>query len=744
MATTENDLLVRLVIQGQDPSEIQRLAAATQGQLNDKMKIYLDQLTDLHKQAAAAQTAEVANVAKAQIEATAKQLDAVNQMRSAHETAASRVQKANEESAHKSAEAWQKHLETMFLVVETVKSTFEILEGGIERFEHLAESIADVTAVYGSLKGSIDAMRDATSGEVSDLDLIRAKNSALQKELRLTDAQFGIASGAANAFASAIGSNTTDALNQLLDGLASGNVKLLRSAGIVVNADEAYKAYAKSIGTTSEQLTDHGKKLAIVHDALVSMDRKVAESGVSIEHFGNKYEQVMTKLKNLWSDVLKGIGTIVVKAVEGFTIDLPDAIRLAIAKIKDLIPGGDGKNVERVVAQHDANLAAFYGEEENAKKAAEAKERLENPANYAYANGDKSLSIDNTKAAAAAKKAQEEADKIRKTINDFEMMLRGGKKEGTTGLDFAPLTDEQRSHDLDTAFDASGSQRAAPGGLSGSLARQAALRKAYTQVQELQDELQKKDQTSGKQDVIGPEQAAFDLFEEQKAKIDKLREKAGGGALAMLLYGPDGSEKLLSDLDNFKNTAAESMGMVADAGHKMAEALGQSLAAFVSGSSSKSLRQQTHDILEALSAQAYTQAIMQTAFGFAALGEGFLGNPAGFASATQHFISAATFATVGTAAGLGARGVGNGPQAKSGAGSGASGGGGSSVQAASGSSFGSGGVRSSGGGSSDQPVVININAPLGDRAEIGRGVSLALAEYYAQSGRGVPLSQGSV
>jgi hypothetical protein len=189
-------------------------------------------------------------------------------------------------------------------------------------------------------------------------------------------------------------------------------------------------------------------------------------------------------------------------------------------------------------------------------------------------------------------------------------------------------------------------------------------------------------------------------------------------------------------LRTFSQDAADALGMVTDAGKKMGDALGGALAAFVSGDKAKraSLRQTTHDILEALATQAYSRAIFETAEGLASLALG----PIGGASAGLHFAAAGMFTAVGTGAALAARAVGTSSTGSAGAGAG--GGSGISTSTSGSGGFGSNGTRSTP-SQSNQPVIININTTFGDKVSIGRAVNDALHEYNAQTGQGVPAAQ---
>jgi hypothetical protein len=747
---TEDQILLKLVISGQSPAEVQALAAATQGQLNEKLRGYLDQLTQLHVQAAAAQTAEAVKASKAAIDAAEKQVDTVG-----------KVMRANEIAANRSENAWKSTLRVMESIAISTEFMFNIVGEGLSKFSELGEAITKVTNVYGSLKGSIDEMREASAGEISDMDLILTKNRAMEKDLTLTDAQFAAVAAGAHGFAKTLGIDTKEALDKFVDGLAQGNLKALKHVGIMVDADTAYKTYAKSIGVAADQLSTHGKQIAIVQEALRLNDIKLANASEAVKNFGGTWEQTAAKLKNLWDDILKSLGKMIMMAIEGFTIDLPDGIRLAIAKIKDMLPGGSG-NVDKAVAAHEANLAAFYKDDGGEKEKEAAQKRLDAGTSGQYSKGTRADSINEAKVrsdALAAEAAQKKRDEEMAFFDSFLIKLGGGGKGGRSRAD--EEFDSIMANQTQTA--AEKAQMNGPGlgistgafGLTGSYARSQAMAKANDNMQaniarSMEATKETNDLSTGVDSKDAMKRMEESLKQSQE-RIDALRKGAGDGILATMFFGNGGPQGMREKIDAWADDVKDALNMVGDAGKKMGDALGASLAAFVSGDKSKraSIRQTTHDILEALATQAYSRAIFETAEGLAALALG----PIGGVTAGMHFAAAGMFAAVGTTAALGARatGITNAPQTQDqtfqaqadnaaakkqydqshGISTSTSGSGG----------FGSNGVRSTPANNNAGPININVNTMYGSKEEIGRGLNIVLAAYYAQTGQGLPAVQ---
>lgn len=81
-----------------------------------------------------------------------------------------------------------------------------------------------------------------------------------------------------------------DALN---NAIATGNTRLLRQFGIVLNADEAQAKYAASIGTTADRLNDAGQRQAIMNAALEAAQQKFQ----NVDETSNQATQSFNRLK---------------------------------------------------------------------------------------------------------------------------------------------------------------------------------------------------------------------------------------------------------------------------------------------------------------------------------------------------------------------------------------------------------------------------------------------------------------
>lgn len=146
----------------------------------------------------------------------------------------------------------------------------------------LGEMGANIEAVrfsYERLAGQIGidsadlltALQDASGGTIAEYDLMLAANRAMR---------FGVADNIgelvsimqyAKGSAREFGSDTTSAFDDLVTGIGRNSAMILDNVGITLpQINEAYAAYAETIGKTVEDLTDLEKKQGLVNAVMAA------------------------------------------------------------------------------------------------------------------------------------------------------------------------------------------------------------------------------------------------------------------------------------------------------------------------------------------------------------------------------------------------------------------------------------------------------------------------------------------
>ena len=143
------------------------------------------------------------------------------------------------------------------------------LEGLKTGFETLQRSIGQ------SPTKSIEDLRKATQGLISDVDLYQRANQAVL--LGVPTKVFNEAAAAAVKLGRAMGIDASFGLESLSLGLGRQSRLYLDNLGIIVSAEEAYRNFASTVGKSVNDLDDAEKKAAFFAEALKKIKERADE-----------------------------------------------------------------------------------------------------------------------------------------------------------------------------------------------------------------------------------------------------------------------------------------------------------------------------------------------------------------------------------------------------------------------------------------------------------------------------------
>lgn len=149
-------------------------------------------------------------------------------------------------------------------VAASLGSTVRDLAGQATALAPLAQSFERLQGGAVNAERTLQSLRGATRGLVSDSDLLRATNSATQLQLSRFGADMSQLTGVAVTLGRAVGRDATSAIDDLVGALGRGSTEVLDNLGIQLKLNEAYDIYGDRIGKTASQLTDLEKKTAFV------------------------------------------------------------------------------------------------------------------------------------------------------------------------------------------------------------------------------------------------------------------------------------------------------------------------------------------------------------------------------------------------------------------------------------------------------------------------------------------------
>lgn len=135
-------------------------------------------------------------------------------------------------------------------------------------------SFDNLTSSLGAAPGILNTLQGATKGTVSELDLMNSVNTLLigttgdlGTALAQSAPQLAEIAQAAHEVNPALG-DTTFLFDSLARGIKRASPLILDNLGIIVKLEEEYRAYAATLGKTSQQLTAEEKSMAVLNAVL--------------------------------------------------------------------------------------------------------------------------------------------------------------------------------------------------------------------------------------------------------------------------------------------------------------------------------------------------------------------------------------------------------------------------------------------------------------------------------------------
>lgn len=214
------------------------------------------------------------------------------------------IKKVRQETAGLGKEAQKTSLGTMVLGGALIGAG----TASLYMASKFAQSAADVEALtrgFNELtKGStlsLEALKKATGGTVSEIDLLRAANQAMMLgiDAKFLPEVFEIARKSA----AAMGIDASYAIESVTRGIGRQSIKLLDNLGIWFSASEANREYAETLGKNVDELTDAERKQAFLNKALKAGREHVARLGDITGGATEAYQQFSATLEDCKSTI---------------------------------------------------------------------------------------------------------------------------------------------------------------------------------------------------------------------------------------------------------------------------------------------------------------------------------------------------------------------------------------------------------------------------------------------------------
>ena len=244
------------------------------------------------------------------------------------------------------------------------------------RIETLRDSFDSLSAAAGAYVPSLEELRRATQGMVSDTDLLLRANEALALGIPTEDLDDLFDS--AIRLGKAMGLDATMGIQALTIGVGRQSRLVLDNLGIIVKAEEAYTEYARRIGKTTATLTENERRLGFQTIALEKITEKAAVLGDNISETEKKMDRWTATIKNATTslgELLQPLGALApVLQTLGPTIGVMAATILPTLSAATL--GYIGVAIAAVVAV-TALIGAYQKHRREMDEVIQAQDRLE-------------------------------------------------------------------------------------------------------------------------------------------------------------------------------------------------------------------------------------------------------------------------------------------------------------------------------------------------------------------------------
>lgn len=238
---------------------------------------------------------------------------------------------------------------TMAVAFVAAKSALEWVEEA-EQIKQISAEFDTLSTQAGIATGALlEGLQKSSNGLIDNTDLMKLANKAIV-EMGDNAKRLPEIMDLARKSTALFGGDLATNFGNINQAIASGNTRMLKHMGIIVDANKAYIDYAKSIGTTVDQLSQSGKQAAV-------MNAVIAQGGEAFKGVSTDMLQTQTAMQQI-SAIAKEFGEIFVTVFEK---SVGPTVRSALGYIKEFgsyikdkviaFTGEWGENAEVTAAQ---------------------------------------------------------------------------------------------------------------------------------------------------------------------------------------------------------------------------------------------------------------------------------------------------------------------------------------------------------------------------------------------------------
>lgn len=186
--------------------------------------------------------------------------------------------------------------------------------------ERVGDAFENLTRKARFTGDTLGKLQSASRGMVSDFELMRQANSALLLGVGTSSEQMAEMATISRRLGAAMGIDATQAMESLTIGLGRQSKLYLDNLGIIIDVEQAYKNYAKTLGVSAESLTEAEKKQAFVNETMSTARDLVAGLGDDSLKSSDRVAQFRTEWENFKAEAGKSLLPVLIAVNTGLQI----------------------------------------------------------------------------------------------------------------------------------------------------------------------------------------------------------------------------------------------------------------------------------------------------------------------------------------------------------------------------------------------------------------------------------------
>lgn len=260
-------------------------------------------------------------------------------------------------------------------VVGYAIKAFDALKSGAVNLELKEAFEEQVVQAGGSLTTYVGKLKEASGSTISEFGLMQSASKAMSLELTSDVEQISGLLEIARFKARQMGTDTATAFNDIVTGAARASPLILDNLGLTLNAAEAQREYAESIGVVVSRLTDAQKKEAILQELLETGGEQIAAAGGIAVSAADKFRILEAEISDATTALMEYLALEATRRLEqngGGATQLAEGVEGGISKFREyqLVAQGVAtalKQVNDPLLAIRANFALMGGDADAAR-----------------------------------------------------------------------------------------------------------------------------------------------------------------------------------------------------------------------------------------------------------------------------------------------------------------------------------------------------------------------------------------